>query len=1175
MVFIYFIFIYFIFFISFLSFVCLFVDRHGNIQGQEDTEWEGIVVHFSVVFPSDYPICPPRVRLFSFIPHLNVQVRNGMFEVCLHMLESQPLGSLTTPYQYWSTAFSIRSILIQMSSFLLCDGQPTEIATGNIQRARIESLNFSCSACKHTITHHNPPLPRMRDILESPMSFPCVEVSGESIQLLQSRILERREKFHQEMIMKQQKQREKELELELKKESNEHSNEESKEESKQEHQEQEKKTEKREEKKTIVKLEEKKNTTSSIPTINQEKKMEEDVWKVVTRKGKKHQEIKSNVFTSTVSTSLSVAPTLNININTNNNNTNNNNNLFSILDVKLLESYKCNNCHKKLKENFFTRSQLKKGNERKCLECMKTSSTTLSTSSHPLLSSTTSTSSTTTTPMKKVPGAPPVIMSMRVNQAALRKENKRQLKEKKAIKDQEMKMKMDSNSNSQLTSQDKEEKKEEERNIEEKEEEEVEITPSQNQNQNQDQSQDLIIPMKENLGEWKNIWRNSSETSLQTDRNMGILFQSLNRDTAVIVLSFLEVNDVLSLSLTCRGVASICDDWLVWRNLFRRRYSRSALTPKGPNNSWKIAFMLESNCLSEDLKCFTSFATKHDSVLGFPITYTTNPKTGCLDYATSTFDILSLDSFTKGNIRKTVWGERFTDFLPIYIDEDHFKRGLSQLSRVSRKIIEIGLLNLPKHNTNNNNNNSFNNKNKHYNHNHNSNFKESEDIPIGGAWMPRNDPEMILTLLTKMMNTQVVLLCDKGISASEVALMGYCQLHRLLLAVVDHFPQLRLLIRKRLDDFVHKPETRVKTYTPSLGELLGLLSVSDSYSWQEISLAYIKESFDRSVLWSCSKDPSLAEVVVGDESRLSKYLTTQKVSMRLTLFHAVFLNLLVQGGGSKSKLEDCADRYDTFQGRPPLYVRRKWQELVNEILEFDSWPQYFSISKIPLPSKSFLLSTLEQAVKNSLKKGYHSKDTIFQNVMKSGVSRILLKGETYSAAPNLKRIQMIESWRYDGPTIFLDASCLVYDFNGQSIEEVDYSNTHAYTTTSSGFPVLYIEHSGDIIDYQSCMGHHTINIDISLIPKNVGSLFFTVSAWTTTLREIYQPSVQLHDSVSDTEMCRYKLEDENTGDKTAVIMCKLHRGSVNERWKMTSIGHVGYGRAGNYTSLHRDIRNFL
>jgi ubiquitin-protein ligase len=102
---------------------------HGNIQGTENSEWEGIVVHFVITFPPEYPIRPPRVRLFSYIPHLNVQSRNGAWEVCLDMFESQPVGSMTTPYHYWSSAFSVRSILIQMTSFLLADGQPTQVSS--------------------------------------------------------------------------------------------------------------------------------------------------------------------------------------------------------------------------------------------------------------------------------------------------------------------------------------------------------------------------------------------------------------------------------------------------------------------------------------------------------------------------------------------------------------------------------------------------------------------------------------------------------------------------------------------------------------------------------------------------------------------------------------------------------------------------------------------------------------------------------------------------------------------------------------------------------------------------------------------------------------------------------------------------------------------------------------
>jgi stress response protein SCP2 len=809
------------------------------------------------------------------------------------------------------------------------------------------------------------------------------------------------------------------------------------------------------------------------------------------------------------------------------------NNLFSLLhDTRVLVKHECSSCHKNLKEDAFSRAQHHKGDKKRCLNCLKSHEQPKKSSPEATISQ---------KPRACIPGASAsMILLSSKGKLASKMLSKNLPKEKKSEKKEKTVVAVKT-----LVSPAKED------NIKAPQESALDL------------SQPLADPLPECLGEWKNIWRSSPKSSEETDTSMGI-FSRLNRDTAVILLSYLSVNEILSLGSCCRGTSSLCDDWLIWRDLLRRSYPRTALAPVGPNSSWKRAFMLEANGLAQALTCFTSFSTKSDSVLGFPVSFTTNPKTGCLDYATSTFDILSFDAFMQGNVRKTVWGERFTDFLPIYIDEDHFTRGLAQLIRVSRKIVQTGLLNLPKQQSN------------HFpKSKHNQHSKIGNDIPPGGNWMPRNDPEMVLTLLTKMMNTQVVLLCDKGIAASEVALMGYCQLHRMLLAVVDRFPQLRVLIRQRLDDFARKPDTRVKALTPSLGELLALLSVSDTYSWQQLSLAYLKESFDRSVLWACTKDPTLAEVTVGDESRLEKYLTTQRVSMRLTLFHAVFLNLLVQGAGSKAKLEDCADRYDTFQGRPPLYLRREWQQSVNAILGFDSWPQFFSISGIPLPSKSFLLSTLEQAVKNSLKKGYHSRDTVFQNVMKSGVSKILLKGETYSAAPNLKRIQLVESWRYDGGVVFLDASCLVYGFNGQLLDTVDYSHTDALTRSPSGSPVLYIQHSGDVIDYDQRKGQHTIHIDIPLIPSTVAALFFTVSAWTTTLKEIHQPSAQLCDSVSDTEMCRYKLEDQDTGDKTAAIMCKLHRPSTGTRWELTSIGHVGYGRAGNYTSIQRDIQKYL
>jgi len=127
------------------------------------------------------------------------------------MFEIPLPGTLTTPYQYWSSAFSVRSILIQMTSFLLAEGQPTQIATGNVSRTRIESTQFQCSSCSHTFSSPNPPLPSTSEVSKAPLSFPCVEVSGESAEKLQAKILQRRIKLHQQIVEFEQKQKQGEV----------------------------------------------------------------------------------------------------------------------------------------------------------------------------------------------------------------------------------------------------------------------------------------------------------------------------------------------------------------------------------------------------------------------------------------------------------------------------------------------------------------------------------------------------------------------------------------------------------------------------------------------------------------------------------------------------------------------------------------------------------------------------------------------------------------------------------------------------------------------------------------------------------------------------------------------------------------------------------------------------
>ena len=53
---------------------------------------------------------------------------------------------------------------------------------------------------------------------------------------------------------------------------------------------------------------------------------------------------------------------------------------------------------------------------------------------------------------------------------------------------------------------------------------------------------------------------------------------------------------------------------------------------------------------------------------------------------------------------------------------------------------------------------------------------------------------------------------------------------------------------------------------------------------------------------------------------------------------------------------------------------------------------------------------------------------------------ILLKGESYTAAPNLQNMRLQEVWHWaQAHTLYLDASVLLYDFEGNFQDVVDYN----------------------------------------------------------------------------------------------------------------------------------------
>jgi len=201
------------------------------------------------------------------------------------------------------------------------------------------------------------------------------------------------------------------------------------------------------------------------------------------------------------------------------------------------------------------------------------------------------------------------------------------------------------------------------------------------------------------------------------------------------VLMMSAPEDAANFASCSKYLASLGEDGLLWKVFFSQRYSSSELSAESMAD-WKHCFLLEINGIEADMTCFHMKTSFKDCVLGLPIDFSTNPRTHKVDYISTTLDYLSLEAYDSG-VRKSQWNESFQELLPLYLTADHFQRAKSRFEATI--------------------------------------FKLSPHWPSDGF-----EPGMVLEVIPKLMNTMIVLLCDKGLSASDRALDGYFLLWRLL-----------------------------------------------------------------------------------------------------------------------------------------------------------------------------------------------------------------------------------------------------------------------------------------------------------------------------------------------------------------------------------------------------------
>ena len=145
---------------------------------------------------------------------------------------------------------------------------------------------------------------------------------------------------------------------------------------------------------------------------------------------------------------------------------------------------------------------------------------------------------------------------------------------------------------------------------------------------------------------------------------------------------------------------------------------------------------------------------------------------------------------------------------------------------------------------------------------------------------------------------------------------------------------------------------------------------------------------------------------------------------------------------------------------------------------------------------------------------------------------------------------------------YLDASVL------------SYSGSYFYNKADyRGSGISGVFHSGDVMDDNQRLGHHTIDVKLKSLPASVDKLFFTLSAWNSpNISKYKNPSLRFFDAKEpNKQLCSDQMD--HAAYSQAIIMCSLSK--INGQWTVCSLRTLSAGNAKNYYPLQQTISGII
>ena len=324
---------------------------------------------------------------------------------------------------------------------------------------------------------------------------------------------------------------------------------------------------------------------------------------------------------------------------------------------------------------------------------------------------------------------------------------------------------------------------------------------------------------------------------------------------------------------------------------------------------------------------------------------------------------------------------------------------------------------------------------------------------------------LILKVMPKFFNYIALNIMSEKVHNSSRAIEILIYVYRILIMLAQTYPEFKLEANKNLEEFIKNPEQRIKDKTPSLGDLLVMLSVSD-HKIEELLPSYISEQMDRQIFWILQELPEFENLINSsevDDIRAKICFKCGITGQQLLLFYYYFLKKMVYG--ECDTLDKFAEKLDKNYCCLTETEIDKHRLEINKILKIDNFNDFYKFMGMEPPSKEELNKKLKQAFENSKNKKYHGTDEVryvppeeeqikyymsryepLENLVENGA---LLPAENPKWKELLNKFDIVKEFKYSFPNREMTPLALIRLFREKYSESLFFDIRSTSDTTKN------------------------------------------------------------------------------------------------------------------------------